>query len=81
MGYHIEVGLPGPNDIRRLVAGWFQRKGFNASAEGFDIEAFVQNKAGASPADILHEMDEWANHRAARLMQARNDLLNQEGEV
>lgn len=72
LGYHVEVGLPGADECRRLVAGWFERKGFDAEAEGFDIDGFVRDKAGLSPADLIHHLDEWANERAARILSEKD---------
>lgn len=68
LGYHVEVGLPGPQETKRLVLEWFNRKGLDPEAEEFDLEGFVLAKAGLSPADLLHHLDEWANQRAARIM-------------
>lgn len=73
LGFHVEVGLPGPDEARRLVETWFARKGFEPQAEGFDLDGFVLAKSGVSPADLIHELDEWANARAARLMAERGN--------
>lgn len=69
LGFHVEVGLPGPDEAKRLVLEWFKRKSLTPEKEGFDLDGFVHGNAGKSPADLLHLLDEWANQRAARLMQ------------
>lgn len=74
LGYHVEVGLPGPDETRKLVLEWFSRKGLNPEAEGFDLDEFVRAKAGLSPADLLHHLDEWANARAARTLRDRGSF-------
>ena len=71
LGFHVEVGLPGPEETMRLVLEWFDRKGIEPEAEGFDIDGFVLAKAGLSPADLLEDLDEWANERAARVLGER----------
>lgn len=73
LGFHVEVGLPGPDEARRLVEAWFTRKGMDTKDEGFDLAGFVLAKEGVSPADLLHDLDEWANARAARLMAERGN--------
>lgn len=75
LGFHVEVGLPGPDESRRLVLEWFKRKNLSPKTEGFDLGGFVRANAGSAPADLLHLLDEWANQRAARIMQRprRND--------
>lgn len=69
LGFHVEAGLPGPDESRRLVLGWFERRNLSPETEGFDLEGFVLAHEGRSSADLLHHLEEWANQRAARLMQ------------
>lgn len=69
LGFHVEVGLPGPDESRRLVLGWFARRNLSPESEGFDLDSFVLAKEGFSPADLLHHLEDWANERAARIMQ------------
>ncbi len=69
LGFHVEVGLPGPEESRRIVQGWFARRGLAPESEGFDVDGFVLAKEGSSPADLMHHLEEWANQRAARIMQ------------
>lgn len=69
LGFHVEVGLPGTDESKRIVLEWFKRKNLSPKTEGFDLSGFVQSRDGSSPADLLHHLDEWANERAARLMQ------------
>lgn len=71
LGFHIEVGLPGPAESRRLAESWFRRKGIDFKAEGFDLNDFLLPREGVSPADLLHDLDEWANARAARVLRER----------
>ena len=68
LGFHVEVGLPGPDESKRIVLEWFKRKNLSPQTEGFDLGGFVMVHEGRSPADLLHHLEEWANQRAARLM-------------
>lgn len=68
LGFHVEVGLPGPDESKRLVLEWFKRRNLSPESEGFDLGGFVRGNAGSSPADLLHHLEEWANQRVARIM-------------